>query len=164
MAKDTEEIVISDGDVATLTQVLSPAQAALARKYAEDNPTGGEGNEEIIEAIAADIMEADSVDKVLDGGATYDPADMLDEPITIRGFVLRKADLEQFPDSLPFFAVIDAVRELDGEVIIITTGGYNVMTALERIRQLNGFPLEHAAFRKAGRALRLYRATQTFEA
>lgn len=142
---------------------LSPAREALRAKLAQDMLGGNDA----MEAIATELMQAETVDDVLEGGGTLSADEILNLPIRIDKFTLRPAS-DEYADS-EAFAVIEAVA-LDnndavgkGEVIVVTCGGYNVIAALLRIEQLDGFPVE-CAFKAAGRALRLYRPrTTTFE-
>lgn len=115
-----------------------------------------DSNADVMARIANELAAAETVDDVLEGGSTTEVDAVLDVPLTIRDFILRPSDLPGMFD-VNAFAVIDAVREDTGEVIVISCGGHNVMVALCRIDQLKGFPVEHVAFREAGRALRLYR-------
>jgi len=115
-----------------------------------------ESGDEVMERIGQDIMAAESVEDVLGGSGAIGAEDILDVPLTIRSFVLRPAH-DDYPDQ-DAFAVIDAVDESSGQVHIVTCGGFNVMNALIKIGDLNGFPVGHVMFRAAGRALRLYRA------
>lgn len=146
MSKDTE--------LAT----IGPAREAIRQRLAADML----GDDDAMERIGQDIMEAATAEDVLGGSGAIGAENVLDMPLTIRGFILRAAH-DEYPDQ-DAFAVIDAIIEGTGEVVLITCGGFNVMNALIRLDQLKSFPVEHVVFRAAGRALRLYRAPhETYE-
>ncbi len=161
MAKDTETQEIGSEDIATIdagtVMPLSKTRQALRQRLVQDVL----GNDDAMERIAEDIMNADTMEAILDIG-TLSAEDLLEVPLEFRGYVLRPAS-EEYPDS-EAFAVIDAVcietvdsaNVVRGEVLVITCGGYNVIATLLRAEQLDAFPFR-AAFRQAGRALRLYR-------
>lgn len=132
---------------------IGPAREAIRQRLATDML---KTDDDAMERIGQDIMGAESVDDVLGGSGAIGAEDILDIPLTFRGFILRPAH-DDYPDQ-DAFAVIDATDETTKQDHVITCGGFNVLNALIRLDQLGGFPVEHVMFRAAGRALRLYRA------
>lgn len=132
---------------------ISNATEALAARYAEQSLSDVD---DVQERIGQEILAADSVEAILDGGQATQAEDILGQSFTIHGFQLRPSDKEAYPDGPDYFAVMDVSMTDTGEVLAVTCGAFNVMTALLRIEELGGFPRE-VCIKTAGRALRLYR-------
>ncbi len=154
---------MSDQDLATQGGELSPVREALRLKLAQDML----GSNDAMETIATELMNAETVEDVLDAGGTLSAEEIFDVPIRIERFELRKS-ADEYSGSEAFAVIYAVALESNdvvtrGELIVVTCGGYNVIAALLRIGQLNGFPVE-CAFKAAGKAIRLYRPrTTTFE-
>ncbi len=137
-------------DAQSPMEKVNAAREAMRLRLAKDTLQSVDGAE-VMDKIAEEIMAAETVDEVLEGGSATAARDILNVPLTIHGFVMRPSDLP----NQEAFVVCDAVREDTGEILVVTTGAYGAVAALLRIDQLGGFPVEHVMFRAAGDAIRL---------
>jgi hypothetical protein len=94
----------------------------------------GEGYERILEQIAAATNPAD-LDSPWRSG---DLAELAGIPLVIRGIRKRPSD---FGGGLPWFLIVDAVNEVTGEPLVVTTGAVSVVAQLTKAYALNAFPL-----------------------
>jgi len=137
-------------------QKVTDVRAAIEARLAFDNDR--DSGDDVMNAIAQEIFAAESADDVLSTGGTLGAEDLLNVPIRLEDFRLRPSN-DEFPDTIAF-AVVNAARMDTEEIIIFTTGAYNIVTALIKFDLLNAFPVE-CHIGAAGRALRLFKVPHT---
>lgn len=98
-------------------------------------------------AIVASILQAKSVDEVLNRQNTVDASSVVGQRLAIRGARWMRSDLQEGPG---FYALIDAAND-DGEPLLITCGSRNVMAQVYRLIELNALPC-YAAIEESERA------------
>lgn len=117
----------------TLPDVPQPrqtfAEAAASIAIMEDDPN----------RMLDDIVNADSIDAILDGGSgnLVHLKDMLTVPFTVSSVALRESD---YQDGAGAFAIIDATLD-DDTAVVITTGSSTILAQLIRMVQLSAFPI-----------------------
>lgn len=93
------------------------------------------------EAIQREIMEqiwnATSDEELLLVGKATPWQDLLGVPVEIRGFRWSKS---QYDQGAKVFFVVQAIRLDNGEPVVLTTGGKNVIMALANIAKRDAFP------------------------
>lgn len=88
--------------------------------------------------IAARILAAESVDKVLEKQSTVDLDELIGTVITVHGFKMMPSALK---DGVGAYAVIDFTYEGNDTHQITSTSALGVLAQLARTFQLGGFPL-----------------------
>jgi hypothetical protein len=138
MAKPKEETApLEDGETMEITE------ADVSRDNVPSTPEA----QQIMDKIAAEILAAETVEDILEGGQTTPVEGILDQPVIIHSFAVRKGDLGPF-------AVIDCVDDDTGEILTVSCGGQLVLAALASFERLDSFPVR-VRFAQAGRAFRL---------
>lgn len=117
-------------------QVVAAYESMLA---AVPDAGDGGGYERILEQIAAAESPAD-LDAAWRSG---DLVELAGEPLVVRGIEKVPSD---FGGGLPYFLVVDAVREATGESVKITTGAVSVVAQLVRAYAMGAFPLRVRPF------------------
>lgn len=90
-------------------------------------------------SIVQRILKGATFDEIFGETEAVHARDLLDEPLSIRGFKLAKGDFE---DGLGYFAVIDAMAMKTGEVIVVTCGATNVLAQLYAAQRAGLFPID----------------------
>lgn len=91
--------------------------------------------------IAARILAADSVDKVLEKSTTVEFSDLVGVVIVVHGFKMMPSTIA---DGIGAYAVIDFTYDGNDTHQITTTSALGVLAQLARTFQLGGFPLRAA--------------------
>ena len=88
--------------------------------------------------IAARILQAETVEKVLEKATTVEFAELVGVPVTVHGFKMMPSPIEE---GIGAYAVIDFTYADNGTHQITTTSALGVLAQLARTYQLGGFPL-----------------------
>lgn len=86
--------------------------------------------------MALAVMDADSDDKVF-GSTVIHLGDIIGQPFTINHAWLTDSD---YTEGLPAFAIIEAEMD-DGQSVVITCGGVNIVAALINFHARKRFPI-----------------------
>jgi hypothetical protein len=93
--------------------------------------------DEIARQIIVRILKADDVEQVLEPAGALGARDLLGVPLEISAVRWQRSSLDGGP---ALFALIEAQRLDEGEPVVVTCGGRNVLAQLLRLAQLSAFP------------------------
>lgn len=136
MATDTKET--PEQQAARINGEPQPISGAVVAAYESMLATvpdaGGAGFERILEAIAQaqDVRELDAAWR------SEGLAELAGIPLSIRGITKMPSEFE---GGLPWFLVIEAVNEVTGEPVTVTTGAVSVVAQLVKAWSMGAFPL-----------------------
>jgi hypothetical protein len=124
-----------DEQAEVLPAPLSTGVVASYESMLASIPDAGEGGyERILELIA----QADDPAELDAAWRTDDLANLAGIPLTIRSISKAPSD---FQGGLPWFLIIDAVNEVTGEKLTVTTGAVSVVAQLVRAFAIGALPL-----------------------
>lgn len=93
--------------------------------------------EVISRMIASRILEASSINEILNQQTNLKVEDIEGEPLTIQSASFMSSGFKEGPG---IYAIIQAVRENTGEVVNVSCGGTNVLAQIIRAMQLGAMP------------------------
>lgn len=106
------------------------ARDEMRGRLASDAPMD-EDTQAIMDRIEAEMDSATTIEEILAGGTTTPVEEILDQPIILKGYVLRQGDMGKF-------AVIDCIVRDTGEVIVVSAGGQLVLATLRNLERVHG--------------------------
>jgi hypothetical protein len=97
-----------------------------------------ENGSDIAEAIAAAYLDATNVEDVLGGGTgTVAAEDVLGVELTLRGVRWIRSDF----DGPGYAAIMECVKTMTGEPVVVSCGARQVMVQLWKLIQLGALPV-----------------------
>lgn len=123
----TELVVRSSNDLATNDDVLTELERVLITN--EALPVQDDDPEAIAAEIVAQILAAQTDDELdaMQGGNAVGWRELLDVPVSLIGFRWRPSD---YTEGASLYFVVFGTRLDNGDDVVLTTGGRNVMAQL----------------------------------
>jgi hypothetical protein len=129
----TADQAVEQGDA--LPAPLSTGVVASYESMLASVPDAGEGGYERILELIAEAQDPAELDAAWRSG---DLVELAGVPLTVRGITKAPSD---FVGGLPWFLILDAVNEVTGEKLNVTTGAVSVVAQLVRAHAIGAFPL-----------------------
>lgn len=125
-------------DAARGVQVLGPKTAQLATMLQENAALVIDTSANAIEDIVGRVLDAETVDDVLADDSAIGADEILGVPIQIWSVKVNESEVQ---GALPFYAVIEGVRQDTGENVVVTCGSVKVCAQLMKLDRLKAFPV-----------------------
>lgn len=125
-------------DAARGVQVLGPRTAQLATMLQENAALVIDTSANAIEDIVGRVLDAETVDDVLADDSAIGADEILNVPIQVWSVKVNESDVQ---GALPFYCVIEGVRQDTGENVVVTCGSVKVCTQLMKLDRMKAFPV-----------------------
>ena len=111
--------------------------AALAAYLSGSETIQTQDPDEVVHGIVSRILDATSLDDVLNKQAVVKLKDYVGRPLVVQSVRWGESDYE---GGVPFYAIVDAVVEATGEKVVASCGGQQVLAQLYMMARNNWLP------------------------
>lgn len=155
MGKEVEKYVPVGAVATVMTQDgkvdLRATVGSMVEVHIGNHPsTYVEDSDEAMLGMIAQILDAPTIEDVMNPQSAEGVRDNLDRPFRVERFAFSSSEYEE---GSPWFMIIFGKFLDSGDDVVFTTGGIRIMAQLMRAMELGALPVEVIA-RKAKRATR----------